>query len=88
MKRSENFVLKDLAGQYVLVPFGEKAFEFNGVITLNETGKLFWENLQNDTDIDTLANLLVEKYSIDKETALNDTTKFIESLKEDGCIDE
>ncbi len=88
MKRNQNFILRELGGQYVLVPFGEKALTFDGIISLNETAKLFWDNLENDTDIDTLANLLVKKYNIDKDLAIQDTVKFIESLKEDGCIDE
>lgn len=88
MKRSELFILKEMAGQYILVPFGEMAAKHRGVIQLNETAKFFWDNLENDTDVNTLADLIVEKYGIDRETALVDTVKFIDSLKEDGCIDE
>ena len=33
MKRNENYVVKELMGEFVLVPIGEAAIDFNGVIT-------------------------------------------------------
>lgn len=88
MKRKENFVLKSIANQWVIVSFGEDAVNFNGVITVNETGKLLWENMNNDFSIDSLANVLVDKYKILKENAVNDTKIFIDQLREANCIED
>lgn len=88
MKRNNNFILRTVADKNVLVAFGEQAVDFNGIITLNEAGKFIWECLEQDTDIDAIATKLAEKYDIDKATALADTESFINSLREDNCIDE
>ena len=88
MKRNDNFVINDIAGNIVLVPCGNMALDFNGIITLNETGKLLWENMEQETDIESLAQVLVDKYNINIDLAINDVTNFVLSLKEDGCIDE
>lgn len=86
MKKNNEFVLREMADKYILLPFGQNALDFNGVITLNETGKFIWEMLDSESDIDVIAKEMAVKYGIDEETAKNDTVAFIESLKEDGCI--
>ena len=45
MKKSDSFILKEVAGNTVLVPFGEKAVSFDGIITLNDSAKFIWENI-------------------------------------------
>ena len=45
MKRNDEFILKSIAGMTVLVPFGLKSFDVNGIIKLNETAKFFFGNL-------------------------------------------
>ena len=37
MKKNNDFVLRRIADSSVLVPFGSKAINFNGVITLNDS---------------------------------------------------
>lgn len=88
MKRNENFIIKEMAGQYILVPFGEKAISFNGVVTLNETAKFLWENSENEIDSQKLKEALIKEYSIDEETAEKAVETFIIQLKEAGCIDD
>lgn len=87
MKRSENYVVKELMGGYVLVPLGDIAFDFNGVITLNETAKFLWEKAEQEFTEEDLVNALVKQYSIDNETAKNAVEIFIAHMKEEGCIE-
>lgn len=87
MKKNNDFVLNDVAGNWILVPYGENAIDFNGVITLNETAKFLWENCLEDVDVDLLKNKLIEEYKIDNETAQNAVDMWIEQMKEAGCIE-
>ena len=87
MKRNENFIMQELAGQFVLVPFGEHALDFNGIVTLNETAKFLWENSAEEINPEKLKAALIEKYSVDEATAETAVNAFIEQLKEAGCID-
>lgn len=87
MKRNENYVVKELMGDFVLVPIGQAAIDFNGVITLNETAKFMWEAAVGDFTAQDLEKALIEKYEIDSETAKTATESFISTLKEEGCIE-
>ena len=39
MKIKDGFILRSVSDAYVVVPLGEAAKTFNGMITLNETGE-------------------------------------------------
>lgn len=41
MKIKEGFAKRNIAGSEIVVPVGKKALEFNGMVTLNETGAFF-----------------------------------------------
>ncbi len=86
MKKNNDFVLNEMAGNWILVPFGDGAIDFNGVITLNVTAKFLWENCSEDIDAQALQNKLIEEYKIDNETAQNAVNIWIEQMKEAGCI--
>ena len=43
MKIKSGFAKRNIAGSEIVVPVGNKAMEFNGMITLNESGGFFWE---------------------------------------------
>ena len=46
MKLDKNFVLRRVVDNAVLVPFGQKMFDFNGMISLNKGGAFLAEKLQ------------------------------------------
>ena len=48
MKIDKNFVLREIAGEYIIIPTGRTALEFNGLITVNEVGMELWKMLQED----------------------------------------
>ena len=47
MKLKDGFLLKEIAGSWVVVPVGEQVVDFQMMITLNETGAFLWEKLKN-----------------------------------------
>ena len=88
MKKSDGFIIKEVAGNTVLVPFGDKAVSFNGIITLNDTAKFIWENISDDFDKESITDLILKSYEdVDKETAEKSADKFITALKEVGAIE-
>lgn len=38
MKVDKEFVLREIAGDYVIIPIGRTVLSFNGLITVNEIG--------------------------------------------------
>ena len=40
---NEDYILREIAGETILVPTGASAEHFNGMMTLNETSRFLWE---------------------------------------------
>lgn len=87
MKISEEFALREIAGNYIVIPFGEKTVNFNAMITLNETGAFLWKQLEEEKTQMELLNAMVKEYEIDDETAKSDIEKFCEKLKTSGILE-
>jgi hypothetical protein len=88
MKITENFLLRDIAGQKVVLPVGEAAEKFNGMIRLNDTGIYLWTLLEQDTTEDALLSAMLQDYEIDEETARADIRRFVETLRRAGILVE
>ena len=86
MRINKEFVLREIAGDYILVPVGDTALEFNGLITLNEVGAFLWGKLQQDVELEQLVDAVLDEYDIDNETATHDAEEFVENLKKAGII--
>lgn len=80
MKIKEGFVLREVAGNYIVVPIGKASTDFNGIINLNKTGVFLWEQLKKETTLDDLLNAIIGKYDVDINLAKEDIRVFIEKL--------
>ena len=87
MKRSENFIAKELMGSMVLVPVGDAANDFNGIITLNESAKFLWDSAEGEFEVKDLVDALIKEYDIDEATAVDGVEVFLKRMKEEGCIE-
>lgn len=88
MKIRENFIVRNVAGENLVVPLSDSGVDFNAVITLNESGKLLWDVLVNGSDYDGLLAALTAEYEIDEATAKADLDKFIDSLKQNNILED
>lgn len=88
MKINENFVLRQVVDTYVVLPIGKATVDFNGMITLNESGAFLWHQMENGTTREELADLLTAVYDVSREEALKDIDSFVASLRLVGCIDD
>lgn len=82
MKIKDGFMLRRVAGSYVVVAYGERAVDFNGMITLNDTGAFLWEKLSQGLSRDEAVREMLEVYDIDEKTAQNDVDGFIKKLED------
>lgn len=86
MKIVKEFILRDIAGECVLVPTGATTQEFNGLITLSDTAKFIWENIETADSLQEMTAMLLEEYEIDEETAKKDAVEFIGQLLTAGFV--
>ena len=87
MKLKKGFILREVAGSYIVVPTGAE-LNFNGMITLNETGRTLWLALEQETDLAGLTGALLAEYDVDEETAADGAERFVNNLREHGFLDE
>ncbi len=88
MKIKSGFAKREIAGSNIVVPVGSASSEFNGMITLNESGSFFWDCFCNDITIDEAVKMVTDEYEIDDATARRDIEKFVNMLKEHNLISE
>lgn len=89
MKTKKGFTLRPLGNEYILIAEGVETVDFNQMISLNESAALLWENVDGkDFDTDTLINLLIEHYGINREQAAKDIQPLVQSWKKAGIIED
>ena len=86
MKIKDGFILKEVAGENVVIPTGSNLVDFNAMMTLNETGVFLWQRLEQDTTIDKLVDAVCAEYDIDRDIAIQDIKEFVQSLEVNGII--
>ena len=89
MKIKEDYVVKTIGEDIVVVPVKDEAVRFNGIITLNPTGKFLFQSLQNyDLSEESLLSIVLEKYDVEEKIAKKDVHKFLSKCRQHGLIDE
>lgn len=81
MKLKYDFAVREIVGEYVMVPLGEGALEFAGMISTSETGAVLVEALKQDVSREALLKRLLEEFDVDEQTANGDLEEFLGQLR-------
>lgn len=87
MKIKSDFVLRQVAGTWIVLPLAEKTISFSGMLTLNDSGAMLWKLLERGCDQGELVCALTSEYAVSEEQAGMDVQEFIDKLKNAGCLD-
>lgn len=84
MKLKDGLVLREVAGQYVIVPTGKRVREMHGVFYMNISGALLWTYMEDhERTEEDLINYLQEQFpDLKREKAESDVREFIEAIKQ------
>ena len=85
MKLKEGLVLRQVAGEYVVLATGGEV-KINGMITLNETGALLWKKLEAGAEAEDLTAALLAEYEVDEATAKAHVQTYLARLGEIGVL--
>ncbi len=85
MKLKEGFLLRQVAGETVVIPVGGD-LDFNMMITLNDTGRFLWERLNQETTVEALVEALLQAYDVDRERAQSSVEQFVKGLKDNDFL--
>ncbi len=85
MKLKDGFILREVAGENVVLPSGGD-LDLNMMITLNDTGKFLWQLLEQERSETDLVSALLAEYDVDEATAAAAVTGFIATLNENKFL--
>lgn len=77
IKKNPDLIMRSIAGECVLIPTGELAAKFNGMITLNATAQFIWDHMEEISSLEEMTALLLDAFEVDEETAARDVRGFI-----------
>ena len=80
------FIMREIAGEILLVPVGEQTKVFNGMITFSETGGFIWNHLDGKRTAAEIAQLLADECGVSLDTVLTDVEEFLESAFQKGLV--
>lgn len=86
MNLNKDFILRNIAGESILVATGSATQDFNGMITLNEVATFILENIDECETEEVLVEKVLEEFEIDEETAKNDVREFLDQATKFGII--
>lgn len=87
MKIKDGFVVRNVAGSNIVVPTGSARVDFNGIVTLNETGMFLWNKLENGAEKEELLKAIMTEYDVDETTATTDINLFLDKLEGAGLVE-
>lgn len=86
MNLNKDFILRNIAGESILVATGSATQYFNGMITLNEVATFILENIDECEKEEVLVEKVLEEFEIDEETAISDVREFLDQAIKFGII--
>jgi hypothetical protein len=86
LKIKQGFILREIAGTFIVVPIGQRVIEFNGLLKLNESCAILWKGLERGAEMRELIEELKTEYNIKGNEAETDVKDFINFLSQRGML--
>ncbi len=86
MKLKKDYILRQVAGVWVVLPLGEEAVNFSGMLKLNDSGVMLWKVLEQGGNKNALVEALTGEYNVTRQQAEADVDEFLAKLMQFGCM--
>lgn len=80
-------ILRQLAGQWFLVPVRTSPADFRAIFTVNEIGALVWGELDGRRSLGAIAGTVVSRFDVSREAAAEDLLSFVGQLEGAGLVE-
>lgn len=81
--------MRPLGKEFILTAENVQQVNFNRMISLNSSAAYLWESVEGkDFSVQDLADLLVERYGIEMDTAVADSEALVAKWREAGLLEE
>lgn len=88
MKIKKQFILRNVADEYLLIPVGEAAISLKGLIALSESGALLYGKLNAGCSREDLVEALVAEYDVSEAVAAEDIEAFLNQMRQLNMLTE
>ena len=88
MRINPDYILREIAGEYILVPSGDAAQNMNGLINLNRTAAFIWKLAGEGLDDKQIVEKVLDGFEIDKETAEKDVHAILQKFVQAGMMEK
>ena len=86
MELKREFVLREIAGDTLLIPTGKTALDLNGMLTLNELGAEIWRLLPQAANDEEIVRRLLAEYEVEEDVLRADVAEFLGKLRALGIL--
>lgn len=80
MRRKEDFILRQIADEYLLIPTGAATAKLSGMITLSETSAFVWEQLSQERTVAQLVRAVRDTYEVSAVQAEADVARLVNTF--------
>ena len=89
MKVKDQLVLREIAGQYVIVPVMERVKDVQSMVYITSSAAYLWQYMEGkEFTLDELVELILAKYkNVTKEKAQEDIIAFLQILARNNIMD-
>lgn len=87
MRASKDLILREIAGEYILIPVGQAALKIHGMINLSDSAVFLWNKLQEECTEEALIEALLAEYDVDRDTAAADVRDFVSQMNKVGVLE-
>ena len=88
MKLKGEFVLREIMDETIAIPVGNAALNFNGMICLNDVGKIIFAGLQANRAEEAILSEILETFDVSREEALRDLESYLSRLAECDLLEK
>lgn len=90
MKLKDGMILREVAGQYVIVPTGKRVREVTSIVYISSSAAYLWDYMKDhEFEKEDLVQKILEHYSgVTEEKAAQDVEKFLKTLADNNILDD
>jgi hypothetical protein len=86
MKIAEGFMLREVLDNWLVIPVGKDAVAKTYMLSLTESCAYLWKMLEKEVGEGELIEALLDRYEIDRETAVKDVGAFLAELEQENML--
>lgn len=90
MRLKDGLILREVAGQYVIVPTGKRVREVTNIVYISASAAYLWDYMKDhEFEKDDLVKRVMEHYTgVTEEKAAEDIDKFLKLLGDNNILDD